>query len=111
MTDVKLDTTTPPTPKRAARGRPPQEGAMQSRAGWFVKITMGILCLLWLIPTIGLLVTSLRQPEAANTSGWWTAIASPLDATQWTLQNYNDVLTTPGSTGTSMGAPSSIAWR
>jgi alpha-glucoside transport system permease protein len=65
---------------------------MQSRAGWLVKSAMGILCLLWIVPTVGLLVTSFRQPEAANTSGWWTAIASPLKATQWTLQNYHDVL-------------------
>jgi alpha-glucoside transport system permease protein len=65
---------------------------MQSRAGWFVKITIGVLCLLWLIPTIGLLVTSFRQADAANSTGWWTAIASPFKATQWTLQNYHDVL-------------------
>lgn len=89
---VSLDSPTPSTPSRAARRKPPQQGAMQSRAGWFVKITMGILCLVWLIPTVGLLITSFRQPEAANTSGWWTAIASPLKATQWTLQNYHDVL-------------------
>ncbi len=103
MTDVSLDTPTPSTPKRAVRSRAPQQGAMRSRAGWFVKITMGILCLLWLIPTFGLLVTSFRQPDAANTSGWWTAIASPFRATQWTLQNYNDVLFSPGTTGISMG--------
>jgi alpha-glucoside transport system permease protein len=100
MTDVSLDT--PTKPRRAARKKP-QQGAMQSRAGWFVKSTMGILCFLWLIPTIGLLVTSFRQADAANTSGWWTVIASPLKATQWTLQNYHDVLLTSGTTGTSMG--------
>jgi alpha-glucoside transport system permease protein len=92
MSDVSLETSGVSTRKRIARRGAPQQGAMQSRAGWFVKITMGVLCLLWLIPTVGLLVTSFRQPEAANTSGWWTAIASPLQATQWTLQNYNDVL-------------------
>ncbi len=92
MTDISLDTPTPSTPRRAARKRAPQQGAMQSRAGWFVKVTMGFMCLVWLIPTIGLLVTSFRQPEATNTNGWWTAIASPLKATQWTLQNYHDVL-------------------
>ena len=92
MTDGSLDTRAPSTPRRTARKKPPQQGAMQSRAGWFVKITMGILCTLWLIPTIGLLVTSFRHGDAANTNGWWTAIASPLQATQWTLQNYHDVL-------------------
>lgn len=92
MTNVNVDTPTPAIPRRAARKKPPQQGAMQSRAGWFVKITMGILCLIWLIPTIGLLITSFRIPEDANTTGWWTVFASPLEATQWTLQNYYDVL-------------------
>jgi ABC-type sugar transport system, permease component len=92
MTDVSLDTEHPTAPRRVARRKPPQQGAMQSRAGWFVKITMGILCVIWLVPTIGLLITSFRNPEDANTSGWWSVIASPLKATQWTLQNYHDVL-------------------
>ena len=92
MSDVSLKASAVAKPKRAARGNAPQQGAMRSRAGWFVKITMGILCFLWLIPTIGLLVTSVRQSDGANSSGWWTAIASPFAATQWTLENYNEVL-------------------
>lgn len=31
---------------------------------------------LWLLPTLGLLITSLRPLQAINTSGWWT-VASP----------------------------------
>jgi len=76
---------------------------MQSRAGWFVKIAMGILCLLWLIPSFGLLVTSFRQPDAANTTGWWTVFGSPFKATQWTLQNYHDVLFGSATVQTPMG--------
>jgi alpha-glucoside transport system permease protein len=33
------------------------------------------LCLVWLIPTIGLFVTSLRPFQDINESGWWTAFA------------------------------------
>jgi alpha-glucoside transport system permease protein len=33
------------------------------------------MCLLWIIPTVGLFVTSLRPREAVRTSGWWTAFA------------------------------------
>jgi len=50
------------------------------------------LCLLWLVPTIGLLVSSFRDEEVVASSGWWTVFASPLDFSQWSLQNYNDVL-------------------
>jgi alpha-glucoside transport system permease protein len=103
MSDVSLDTPAPATPRRVARKKPPQQGAMQSRAGWFVKITMGIMCLVWIIPTLGLMVTSFREPEAANTTGWWTVFASPLQATQWTLQNYQDVLFGSATNQTPMG--------
>ena len=104
MSDVSLDTQTPSTPTRKARKRPAQRGAIQSRAGWFVKITIGVLCLIWIIPTLGLLVTSFRQEDAVNTSGWWTAIASPFKATQWTLQNYHDVLFGSAQNQTPMAA-------
>ena len=33
------------------------------------------LCLIWLVPTLGLLVTSFRPQQAANESGWWTVFS------------------------------------
>ncbi len=47
------------------------------------------LAVLWLVPTIGLLVNSLRPAADIASSGWWTAIFSPA---QWTLDNYVAVL-------------------
>jgi alpha-glucoside transport system permease protein len=63
----------------------------QGRAGSVVKLVMAVLCVLWLIPTIGISVTSFRTPDAANTSGWWTVITSPLDLDQYTLASYRQV--------------------
>src|SRR5207237_2507094 len=40
-----------------------------------------------------LLVSSLRDPTAIASSGWWTAFAHP---DQWTLRNYRDVLDQQG---------------
>lgn len=57
-------------------------------------IAMPILALLWTIPTIGLLVTSLRNREAAASTGWWTA---PWEG-GWTLDNYAAVFTDGGTT-------------
>ncbi len=61
-----------------------------------VRAVLTVICLLWTIPTIGLLVSSFRSPDAVGISGWWTVLASPLDFTQWTLQNYSEVLFTNG---------------
>lgn len=49
------------------------------------------LCLVWLIPTVGLLVSSFRPPRLVATTGWWTSIVPPL---QFTLENYVRVLNT-----------------
>jgi alpha-glucoside transport system permease protein len=35
------------------------------------------MVLIWLVPTIGLLVTSFRPVQAVNTSGWWTVFSPP----------------------------------
>jgi alpha-glucoside transport system permease protein len=42
-----------------------------------LHVVIIILCLLWILPTLGLLVTSFRPVQDVNTSGWWTALAKP----------------------------------
>jgi alpha-glucoside transport system permease protein len=73
------------TPRAAERAAP---GAGQ--ASWVVRVVLLVICVLWLVPTIGIIVTSFRTADAALASGWWKAIASPLDFTQWTISNYRD---------------------
>jgi alpha-glucoside transport system permease protein len=77
---------------------PPAVGtdAEARRGGWFVRITVLVIVLLWLIPTVGVLITSLRPEDLANSSGWWTVLAHPFDAAQWTFENYG---TTMGQEG------------
>ena len=49
------------------------------------------LTLLWIVPTVGLLVSSFRPGFLVANSGWWTAFAPPY---QFTIDNYTQVLTT-----------------
>lgn len=35
------------------------------------------LMLIWVVPAVGLLVTSLRPVQAINTNGWWMILAAP----------------------------------
>lgn len=64
----------------------------KGRGKTLVRFSLLAIVVLWTIPTIGLLVSSFRDPEAVRASGWWTVFASPLEFTQWTFQNYEQVL-------------------
>lgn len=37
-----------------------------------VNVVLAIICIAWTIPTIGLLISSIRTREDIATSGWWT---------------------------------------
>ena len=65
-------------------------------AGWFVRITVLVVVIIWLIPTMGVLITSFRPEALVNASGWWTVFANPFKAGQWTLENYSLALDAGG---------------
>jgi alpha-glucoside transport system permease protein len=52
-----------------------------------------LICALWVIPTFGLAITSFRQQDDAQTTGWWTIFTTPANFTRLTLKNYSDVFT------------------
>ncbi len=55
---------------------------------WFVRITILAIVVLWSVPTLGVLITSFRPENLVDSSGWWTVLARPFEAAQWTLDNY-----------------------
>jgi len=46
------------------------------------------MCLLWIIPTLGLFITSFRSREAVRTTGWWTVIAPKAQVGQSEYNTY-----------------------
>jgi alpha-glucoside transport system permease protein len=57
-----------------------------------IHIALGLIALVWLLPTIGLLVTSFRPRGDIQNSGWWTTFGS----FHLTLENYQQVLSAQG---------------
>ena len=55
-----------------------------------VRVGIVLLCVLWFIPTLGLLISSFRDEADVKSSGWWTVITDPFS--QWTLDSYSQVL-------------------
>jgi alpha-glucoside transport system permease protein len=89
---------TPETPKTSSATpptvRPPASRQRRRRRGRLaLHLTVLALMIVWAIPTLGLLVSSLRPQSKLSTSGWWTALAPPY---HFTLENYRDVINQNG---------------
>ena len=61
-----------------------------------LRITIIVIALVWTIPTVGLLITSFRHPDDIQTSGWWTVFQHPFELSQYTIQNYQQVILADG---------------
>jgi alpha-glucoside transport system permease protein len=53
-----------------------------------VHLLLAAIGLMWLVPTLGLLVTSIIAPEHFTEFGWWKIFSKPSLAT---LENYRDI--------------------
>jgi alpha-glucoside transport system permease protein len=57
-----------------------------------LRLSVIVICVLWTLPTAGLLVTSFRNPQLITKTGWWEGLLNAFAPDQWTLQNYVNVL-------------------
>jgi len=57
-----------------------------------IYLAVGLVALLWTIPSLGLLINSFREPSLIRGSGWWTVFGNLFEAGAWTIQNYTQVL-------------------
>jgi alpha-glucoside transport system permease protein len=54
-----------------------------------VNVVLVIVAVFWLVPTIGLFLSSLRSSTDNSQSGWWTVVTRPA---QLTIDNYANLL-------------------
>jgi alpha-glucoside transport system permease protein len=78
-------TTKPPAPPRQSLGA----RLVEKLSGGAVRVFLIVVGLFWLVPTIGLLLSSLRSPRDMNESGWWTVFTEPA---QLTVDSYERLL-------------------
>ena len=80
-----------PAPGPAVTARRPALSARIVRVLGTAPLTilLAIIALAWLVPTFGLLLTSLMMPEDVARQGWWNVLTEPTLAS---LDNYREVL-------------------
>ena len=61
-----------------------------------VHIALVAVSVIWTLPSVGLLISSIRPPDDVLRDGWWTVLQHPFDFTQYSLENYISVLTAEG---------------
>ncbi|MFL6099140.1 MAG: carbohydrate ABC transporter permease [Actinomycetales bacterium] len=87
-------TATPPLasesqlPSKARKRKSVEPGG----ANWVVKTVIAVISILWIVPTLGVLITSFRTDSDANTSGWWSIVTHPSTLKDLTFGNYTDAI-------------------
>ncbi|KAF4409379.1 MULTISPECIES: carbohydrate ABC transporter permease [Streptomyces] len=75
------------TPGPAPGRKPSAASRLAARAsGGLAQGILVLIALFWLMPTLGLLISSLRDPTDISSSGWWQVFTEPA---QLTAENYS----------------------
>jgi alpha-glucoside transport system permease protein len=69
-----------------------------------VRVAVVVIAVAWSLPTVGLLISSVRPPADVATSGWWSILVHPFEVAQFTMRNYQEVLGAEGMGGAFMNS-------
>nr|BFD84504.1 carbohydrate ABC transporter permease [Streptomyces sp. Xyl84] len=78
-----------PAARPAGARQPLGSRLAEIAGGGLVRVFLILVGLFWLVPTIGLLLSSLRSPQDMSTGGWWTVFTKP---SQLTFDSYQKLL-------------------
>src|SRR3990170_3565490 len=76
--------------------RPSHERLRRMLGGAPVRMVVLLIAVVWTLPSVGLLISSLGPANDIVGSGWWTVLAHPFESSVWTVENYVQVLTAHG---------------
>lgn len=62
---------------------------------WPVKLVILAIVIIWIIPTLGILISSFRPPALVESTGWWS-VFTDFGSNEWTFSNYTTVLQSEG---------------
>ncbi|HEY7470241.1 MAG TPA: carbohydrate ABC transporter permease [Acidimicrobiia bacterium] len=85
-------TATTETVRSPAAAAAPKPSKVRAGSRFPVYLGVGLITLLWTIPSLGLLINSFREPSSIRATGWWTVFGEFFDSATWTIQNYTEVL-------------------
>lgn len=66
-----------------------EQKKVRTTGGTIITTVLIAICVLWVLPTIGIFITSFRTADATNSTGWWNAFKT---LKSFTLDNYDQVL-------------------
>lgn len=81
-----------PSPEFAAARRRRRRTTSWRFGGGLGQLVLLLVAVVWLLPTLGLLISSLRSPAADASSGWWTVLLHPSGLN---VTNYQALLRDP----------------
>ncbi|RIK27498.1 MAG: sugar ABC transporter permease [Chloroflexi bacterium] len=86
-----MTTTTTPLERPRPVGQSTTYRLAQALRRGPIHLTIILISMIWLLPTVGLLVSSFRPAHLVATTGWWRAFTPPF---MFTLENYEQVINT-----------------
>ena len=57
-----------------------------------LNLVIIMVAFIWILPSVGLLITSFRSSADVAASGWWIVFEHPFNFTRYTLENYQEVI-------------------
>ncbi len=57
-----------------------------------IHVVLIVIGVIWILPTLGVLITSFRIPHDISANGWWSVFAHITKAGQFSVQNYVSVI-------------------